>query len=117
MNDFGFDGHGKIEAELEQELKEDVLLGAVNFQILRMRFKAGGEVGADRVPRLDVAAIQLEDAEAEVAWEHWVLVANLLPGAAQAFPRYLGEIVERRNNYRFGQLVEYVASIATIASI
>ena len=37
------------------------------FQVLGVRLQAGGEVLAVRLPRPDVAAIQLEDAKAEVA--------------------------------------------------
>ena len=77
MNNPGFDGHAEVESELEQEFKEDVLLGAVYFQVPGVRLQAGGEVGAVRVPRLDVAAIQLEDAEAEVAGGQRVLLSNL----------------------------------------
>ena len=40
-----------------------------------------------RLPRLDVAAGQLEHAEAEIASEQRVLSPNLLAGAAQAFLR------------------------------
>jgi hypothetical protein len=74
-----FNGHAEVEAELEEQLEEDVLLGAVGLEVLDGGFKGFGELVAVRLPRLDVAAGELEDAEAEVAREQRVLRPNLLP--------------------------------------
>ena len=61
------DGHGEVEAEFEQQLEEDVRLGAVGLEVLDGGFERFGKVLAVRLPRPDVAGGQLEDAEAEVA--------------------------------------------------
>ena len=81
---FCLDGHGQVEAELEEQLEEDVLLGAVGLQVLDVIFQRLLEVVAVRFPRPDVAGVELEDAEAEVAGEHWVLRLDLLRSAAEA---------------------------------
>ena len=61
------DGHAEVEAELEQQLVEDVRLGAVGLQVLDGVEQRLVEVVAVRLPRADVAGVELEDAEAEVA--------------------------------------------------
>jgi hypothetical protein len=87
----GFDRHTEVEAELEEQFEEDVLLGAVGFEVLDGIQKGVGEVRAVWLPRPDVAAGQLEDAEAEVAREQGVFLPNLLPGLAQAFFGQFGD--------------------------
>ena len=62
-----FNGHAEVEAELEQQLEEDVLLRAVGLEVLDGGFEGFGELLAVRLPRPDVAAGELEDTEAEVA--------------------------------------------------
>ena len=77
-----FDRHVEVKTELEEQFEEDVLLGAVGLEMLNGGFKGFGELVAVWVPRPDVAAGELEDAEAEVAREQRVLLPNLLPGTA-----------------------------------
>ena len=89
---FCFDGHRQVEAELEQQLEEDVLLGAVGLEVLDGVFERFGEVLAVRLPRPNVAGGKLEDAEAEVARKHRVFFPNLLPGTAQAFFGQFGNV-------------------------
>jgi hypothetical protein len=81
----GFDGHAEFEAELEQQLEENVLLGAVGLEMIHGGFEALGEVLAVRVPLADVCGIQLENTEADIAREERVLLFDLLSGPAQAF--------------------------------
>ena len=50
------------------------------------------KVLAVRLPRPDVAGVELEDAEAEVARKHRVLFLDLLSGAAQAFFGQFGDV-------------------------
>ena len=89
---FVLDGHAEVEAELEQQLEEDVRLGAVGLQVLDgSSSSVCARFVAVRLPRPDVAGVELEDAEAEVAREHRVLVLDLLPGAAQAFFGQFGD--------------------------
>ena len=86
------DRNGQVEAELEQQLEEDVLLGAVGLQVLDGLFKRLRKIVAVRFPGPDVAGGELEDAEAEVAREHRVLFPNLLAGTAQAFLGQFGDV-------------------------
>ena len=104
---FRLDGHAEVEAELEEQLEEDVLLGAVGLEVLDGGFEGLGEVVAVRLPRPDVAAGELEDAEAEVAREQRVLLPNLLPGPAQAFFGQFGDgaRLTSRSRTRSGLLV------------
>ena len=67
---FCLDGHAEVEAELEQQLVEHVRLGAVGLQVLHGVEQRLVEVVAVRLPRADVAGVELEDAEAEIAREH-----------------------------------------------
>ena len=62
------------------------------------------QVLAVRLPRPDVAGGELEDAEAEVAREHWVLFPDLLPGTAQAFFGQFGDVA---------RLAEFVAEVGS----
>ena len=83
--------HAEVEAELEEQLEEDVLLRAVGLEVNNGGFESLGKLLAVRPPRPDVAAGQLEDAEAEVACEQRLLFPHLLPNAAQAFFGQLGD--------------------------
>ena len=60
------DGHAEVEAELEQQLEEDVLLGAVGLRgVRRWSSSVSAEFVAVRLPCPDVAGVELEDAKAE----------------------------------------------------
>ena len=85
------DGHGQVEAELEEQLEEDIRLGAVGLEVLDRFFERLREVLAVRFPRPNVTGGQLEDAEAEVAGKQRVLFPNLLAGTAQAFFGQFGD--------------------------
>ena len=50
-----FDGHGQIEAELEEQLEEDVLLGAISLKVFDGLFQRCREIIAVRLPCPDVA--------------------------------------------------------------
>ena len=45
-----FDGHGEVETELEEQLEEDVRLGAVGLQVLGVLLQCRGKVFAVRFP-------------------------------------------------------------------
>lgn len=75
-----FNRRAEVEAELEEQLEEDVLLGAVGLEVFNGGFEGFDDVLAVRLPRPNVAAGKLEDAEAEVAREQWVLLPNLPEG-------------------------------------
>jgi hypothetical protein len=68
-----FGGHGKVKAELEEQLVENVLLGTICLEMFDRFFECLREVFTVRLPRPDVAAGQLEDAEAEVARKQRIL--------------------------------------------
>jgi hypothetical protein len=80
----GFNLDTEIKAQLEQQLKENVLLGAVGLEVLYGGFKGFGDLVAVWVPLQDVCGVQLEDAEAEVAREQRIFLFDFLSGAAQA---------------------------------
>ena len=85
----GLDGHAEIVSELEQKLVKDIFFTSVRFDVVDTVEKRTFEIVAVRLPGADVGGIELEDAEAEVAGEHRVLVFDLLGGATEAF---LGEL-------------------------
>jgi hypothetical protein len=78
----GLNRHAEIKAQLEQQLKEDVLFGAVSLEVFDGGFKGFGDLVAVWVPFQDVCRVQLEDAETKVTREQRVLLPNLLPGSA-----------------------------------
>ena len=95
-------------------------------------FEGFGELLAVRLPRPDIAAGKLEDAESEVALELRVLLTNLLPGPAQAlFGQFgdgagLAEFVAKLSRRflffivgikRLGKLDEDVASVAAVGDV
>src|SRR5271165_5360724 len=84
-------GHAEVEAELEKELEEDVLLATVGLEVQDGGVEGCGEIRAVRFPRSNVTAGELEHAEAEVAREQRVLLPNLLPNATQPFFGQLGD--------------------------
>ena len=63
---FFLDRHRELEAELEQKLEENVLLGAIGFHVLDGIEKRFREILAVRVPGADVGGVEFEDAEAEI---------------------------------------------------
>jgi len=83
-----FDGHAEVEAKFEEQLKEDVLLAAVAFEMLDGGFEAFVKAVGIGIPFADVGGIELEDAEAEVACEEGRLLANLISHSSQAFLRH-----------------------------
>ena len=99
----GLDRHAEIVSELEQQLVKNIFLTSVRFDVVDAVEQRTFEIVAVRLPRADVGGIELEDAEAEVACEHRVLVLDLLCGAAEAF---LGEFGE---SARFAELVAEVS--------
>jgi hypothetical protein len=62
----GFDRHGELEAELEKELEEDILFGAIGFHVLDRIEERLRQIFTVRVPGADVRGVELEDAEAEI---------------------------------------------------
>ena len=79
------DGHAEIKPELQQQLVEDVLLTAVGLDVFDVGQQRPFQVVTVRFPGADVGGVELEDAKAEVAREHGILVLDLLCGAAEAF--------------------------------
>ncbi len=88
----GLDGHAEIVSELEQKLVKDIFLTSVRFDVVDTVEKRTFEIVAVRLPGADVGGIELEDAEAEVAGEHRVLIFDLLCGAAEAFLGQFGDV-------------------------
>src|SRR5690606_24304548 len=62
--------HAEIETKLEQQLVKDVCLAAVALQMHLVVEKRLLEVVPVRLPRMDVAGVELEDAKAGVAGKH-----------------------------------------------
>ena len=84
--------HCQVEAQFQEQLEEDVCLGAVGFEVVDGVFQRFSEIGPVRFPCADVAAGQLEDAETEVARKEGVLFFDFLPGTTESFFGYLGDI-------------------------
>src|SRR5690606_15944500 len=86
------DGDAEVEAELEQQLVQHIGLGAIGLDVLHGVEERLVKVVAVGLPRADVAGIELEDAKAEVAREHRILVLDLLRRAAEALLGELGDV-------------------------
>ena len=67
-SDFPLDDRNRqIQPQFQQKFEQDIQLGAVLLEVLRMFFQTGSEVRSVRVPRSDIAAIQLEHTKPKVA--------------------------------------------------
>jgi hypothetical protein len=89
-----FNGHEQAEAELEEQLEEDVLLAAVSLEVLDGGFEGLGELATVRLPLANVYGIQLEAPEAEVSGKQRVLLVDFLSVPAGAFFGQFGDIAE-----------------------
>ena len=88
-----FDGHAEVEAELEQQLEEDVLLGAVGLQVLDgcstsvfARFSRSGSHA--RMLLESSLKTRKPRSPANIGFSS----LNLLPGPAQAFFGQFGDV-------------------------
>src|SRR5207302_4875465 len=112
-----FNGDAEIEAELQEQLEENVLLRAIGLQVLNGRRKGCGEVRAVRLPRSKVAAGQLEYAESEVACKHWVLLAHLFRRPSQPLFCHLRDGCIVLPTGRFRELYDNKAPLAAISRV
>ena len=60
-------GRAEIEAELQQQFVEEVLLSPAGFDVIDYGEEFSLKVIGSRVPRTDARCVELEDAEAEIA--------------------------------------------------
>src|SRR5690606_13084395 len=98
------DGDAEVEAELEEQLVQHIGLGAIGLDVLHGVEERLAKVIAVRLPCTDVAGIELEDTEAEVARVRRVLVLDLLRGAAEALLGQLGDVA---------RLADFIAKACT----
>ena len=89
---FHFDRGGEVKAEFQKQLVENILLAAVGFQMLNGLLQCLGQIVAVRLPSLDIAGVELENAKAIVSCKHRILVFNLFTGTAEAFFGYFGNV-------------------------
>ena len=99
-NRLRFDGYAEIEAELEQQFRENIPFGAVGLNVDDPAFEGSFEIAFVRLPSADVAAVFLKDPEAVIAGIKGMLRTDLLPSPAEAFLRQFGDVILsiRRND-------------------
>ena len=60
------DRDAEIEAGLEEDVVDEIVVGAVGLNVVDRFGDRRGDILRGRIPRLDIAGVELEDAEAEV---------------------------------------------------
>ena len=90
-----FHGHAEVQAELEQQLVEQISLAAARFDVLNGIEQGLFQVVSVRLPGANVAGVEFEDAKTDVARKQRIVGFDLLTGTAETFLGNVGDSLQR----------------------